>query len=111
MGRGADGLKRGYTSESGYGLVGSASNGKRRVVFVITGLGSRTERTEKASQIVNWYFIQFSEKSLFSAGETVLEAPVWMGSESKVAVVVRSDAYVLVPGGTPGSEIEVREAS
>lgn len=105
LGRGADGLKTGYTRDSGYGLVGSASNGKRRVVFVITGLGSRTERTEKASQIVNWYFIQFSEKSLYSAGETVVEAPVWMGSESKVAVVVPSDAYVLVPGTASNIEI------
>ena len=105
LGRGADGLKTGYTRDSGYGLVGSASNGKRRVVFVITGLGSRTERTEKASQIVNWYFIQFSEKSLYSEGETVVEAPVWMGSESKVAVVVPNGAYVLVTGTVPDFEI------
>ena len=106
LGRGADGLKTGYTRDSGYGLVGSASNGKRRVVFVITGLKSRTERTEKASQIVNWYFIQFSEKSLFSAGETVVEAPVWMGSENTVAAVVPRDAFVLIPGSA--SNVEIR---
>ena len=106
LGRGADGLKTGYTRDSGYGLVGSASNGKRRVVFVIAGLKSRTERTEKASQIVNWYFIQFSERSLFSAGETVVEAPVWMGSENTVAAVVPGDAFVLVPGSA--SNVEIR---
>ncbi|MFT5067668.1 MAG: D-alanyl-D-alanine carboxypeptidase (penicillin-binding protein 5/6), partial [Reinekea sp.] len=33
---GADGLKTGHTSEAGYGLVGSAKQGDRRIIFVIT---------------------------------------------------------------------------
>ncbi|MFG6641901.1 D-alanyl-D-alanine carboxypeptidase family protein, partial [Sulfitobacter sp. 1A09213] len=35
---GADGLKTGHTAEAGYGLVGSAKQGERRVVFAMTGL-------------------------------------------------------------------------
>ena len=37
---GADGLKTGHTEEAGYGLVGSAVRGKRRIVMVIAGLNS-----------------------------------------------------------------------
>ena len=106
--RGADGLKTGYTQEAGYGLVGSATNGKRRVVFVLAGLKNRIQRTEEANQIVNWYFIQFSERSLFTAGETVVEAPIWMGAESRLAAVVPHDAYVLVPGSVSDVEIDAR---
>ena len=41
---GADGLKTGHTSEAGYGLVGSAKQDDRRVIFVITGLDSTQSR-------------------------------------------------------------------
>ncbi|WP_286758908.1 D-alanyl-D-alanine carboxypeptidase family protein, partial [Sulfitobacter sp. UBA1132] len=40
LGIGADGLKTGHTEEAGYGLVGSAKQGDRRVVFVLSGLES-----------------------------------------------------------------------
>lgn len=47
---GADGLKTGHTTEAGYGLAGSAKQGDRRVIFVITGLSSEKEReTDRAS--------------------------------------------------------------
>lgn len=46
LGIGADGLKTGHTSEAGYGLVGSAAQGDRRIVFVITGLDSERARRE-----------------------------------------------------------------
>ena len=39
LGIGADGLKTGHTQEAGYGLVGSAKQGDRRIVFVVPGLG------------------------------------------------------------------------
>ncbi len=38
LGIGADGLKTGHTQEAGYGLVGSAMQGDRRIVFVMIGL-------------------------------------------------------------------------
>ena len=44
LGVGADGLKTGHTSEAGYGLVGSAKQGDRRIVFVLSGLPSQAAR-------------------------------------------------------------------
>ena len=37
---GADGLKTGHTSESGYGFTGSAEQNGRRLVMVVAGLSS-----------------------------------------------------------------------
>ncbi len=96
LGIGADGLKTGYTRDAGYGLVGSAVRDGRRVVFVISGLDSRSVRTAEAEQIVNWYFIHFARKVLFSQGETVLQVPLWMGDETHLPVTVGEDAAVLV---------------
>ncbi|MEL7117607.1 MAG: D-alanyl-D-alanine carboxypeptidase family protein, partial [Pseudomonadota bacterium] len=58
LGVGADGLKTGHTREAGYGLVGSAIQGERRIVFVITGLETDTAREEESERIVNWAFRQ-----------------------------------------------------
>ena len=49
LGIGADGLKTGHTEEAGYGLVGSAMQGDRRVTFVISGLDSAEARAREAS--------------------------------------------------------------
>ena len=40
--KGVDGLKTGYTSESGYGLVASAERGGQRVIMVLNGMNSKT---------------------------------------------------------------------
>jgi len=97
LGVGADGLKTGHTSEAGYGLAGSAAQGNRRVIFVITGLATERERAEEAERIVSWAFRQFAEKTLVKAGQRVAEAPVWMGAANTVGLVPAADVRLLVP--------------
>lgn len=97
LGVGADGLKTGHTSEAGYGLVGSAKQGDRRVIFVITGLASDKDRADEAERIVGWAFRQFAEKTLVKAGTRVVEADVWMGSVDRVGLVAPNDVTLLVP--------------
>lgn len=97
LGIGADGLKTGHTSEAGYGLVGSARQGDRRVIFVITGLQSEKQRAEESERIVNWAFRQFVQKTLVEEGTRLAEAPVWMGSEMRVGLVAGEDINLLVP--------------
>ncbi len=97
MGRGADGLKTGHTQEAGYGLVGSAKQGDRRVIFVITGLESRQERSEESAKIINWAFRQFAEKDVADAGTRIATADVWMGELPTVGLTVAEDFSLLVP--------------
>lgn len=94
---GADGLKTGHTQEAGYGLVGSAKQGNRRVIFVISGLDSTADRARDSEAIVNWAFRQFAEADLIRGGARLAEAPVWMGEAQTVGLVPASDHTVLVP--------------
>ena len=93
----ADGLKTGHTTEAGYGLVGSAYQGNRRVIFVITGLTSEQARAEEAEKIVTWAFRQFAEKTLVTGGNQVALAEVWLGDVPTVGLVPVADATFLVP--------------
>ena len=101
LGIGADGLKTGHTQEAGYGLVGSAKQGDRRVIFVISGLDTTRARSEEAQALVNWSFRQFTRRTLASAGTRLAEAPVWMGAEPTVGLVAAADIETLVPVTSP----------
>ena len=101
-GLGVDGLKTGHTEEAGYALVGSATQGDRRIVFVYSGLSDAAERVREAERIVAWAFRQFVQRDLFQAGETVTEARVWMGESESVALVAGQDARLLMPVLAPG---------
>ena len=97
LGIGVDGLKTGHTKEAGYGLVGSAKQGNRRIIFVITGLQSEAARAKESERIVNWAFRQFVEKKIVPKGHRVAEADVWLGQASRVGLVAPKDLLLLVP--------------
>ncbi len=103
LGIGADGLKTGHTSEAGYGLVGSAVQGDRRIVFVITGLESEKARAEEAEAVVNWAFRQFVQKTVAEKGTRLASVPVWMGSQQQVGMVLPEDLELLVPAVVRGA--------
>lgn len=97
LGIGVDGLKTGHTIEAGYGLVASAKQGDRRIVFAFAGLPSDQARAEEGERIVNWAFRQFSEKTVAKAGVRLAEAEVHLGEVDTVGLVPAEDIRLLVP--------------
>ena len=97
LGIGADGLKTGHTEESGYGLVGAAIQNGRRIVVVITGMATDRERSQEAERILNWAFREFVEKTVATKGTRITDADVWMGSKTKVGLVLDQDLSMLLP--------------
>jgi D-alanyl-D-alanine carboxypeptidase (penicillin-binding protein 5/6) len=111
LGIGADGLKTGHTKEAGYGMVGSAVQGDRRVIFVITGLDSDAARAEEAERIVTWAFRDFVLKTVAKADARLADAPVWMGGEATVGLVPARDVTLLLPAqGQDGVSAEISYA-
>ncbi len=96
---GADGVKTGHTSVSGYGLVGSAVlNGQRRII-VFNGLSTMAERRSEGVRIMRAAFHDFSIATVARAGEQVGEAQVRLGSRGAVPLIARED---IVIGGARG---------
>ncbi len=85
--KGADGLKTGHTEESGYGLVGSASvNGQRRII-VVNGLASEKERAAESERLMRTAFNDFTNRTLYKAGDVAGDALVFAGREPSVPLV------------------------
>lgn len=97
LGIGADGLKTGHTSEAGYGLVGSAVQGNRRVIFVISGLDSAGARAQESEAIANWAFRQFGQRDLGKAGTQIAQMPVALGEVQSVGLELKEDLTILTP--------------
>ena len=84
---GVDGMKTGYTRESGYGLVASAERNGRRLILVVAGLDSIAQRRSEAERLLEFGFRHFEEYRLFEPDAVVAEAPVWQGAEATVPLV------------------------
>ncbi|MDG1337152.1 MAG: D-alanyl-D-alanine carboxypeptidase [Tateyamaria sp.] len=97
LGIGADGLKTGHTKEAGYGLTGSAKQGNRRIVFVVSGMTSSAVRAQEAEAIVNWSFRQFAQRTLASGGQRIATAAVWEGAEPEIGLVPVDEISILLP--------------
>ena len=91
---GADGLKTGHTEESGYGLAASAEREGRRLILVVGGLNSTSERTRESQRLLQFGFRNFSHYPLFRAGETVEHAEVWLGDALTVPMVIGEDLAI-----------------
>ncbi len=94
---GADGIKTGHTENAGYGLMGSAVRGGRRVVMVLNGMASMDERAQESTRLMEWALANFENKQVVSAGMKVADAPVLMGMEQSVPLLVNKDLKITMP--------------
>lgn len=94
---GADGLKTGYTEDSGYGVVGSAVKDGRRLVVVINGAKTMAEMREEAARLLGWGFNAFQSYLLFEENEIVGEARVWGGEKYSVPLRGAGPIRMLLP--------------
>jgi D-alanyl-D-alanine carboxypeptidase (penicillin-binding protein 5/6) len=97
VGSGADGLKTGHTEAAGYGLTASAIRNGRRLVLVANGMASIKARDEETSKLMDWGFREFTNRSLFTAGEKVTDAEIWLGDKASIPLVIAKDFVVTVP--------------
>ncbi len=104
---GADGMKTGYTKEAGYGLVGSAMRGNRRLIMVVAGLTSLKERKQEVQRLLDWGFGQFLSIDVYARHDRVGKATVWGGTQRAVDLVT-SDAFQISLSAREQQSVEVK---
>ncbi|OEE78115.1 serine hydrolase [Vibrio ordalii] len=94
-----DGIKTGHTSNAGYSLVSSATEGKMRLVAVVMGTKDENARKSESKKLLSYGFRFFETVAPHKADETFVEEKIWMGDKDKVALGVNEDTYVTLPRG------------
>ena len=102
-----DGLKTGYTSEAGYGLVASAQRDDMRLVSVVLGSASTRSRTSESSSLLNYGFRFFQNLRPLSAEVTLVEPKVWKGAADSVYAGVLESIVLTVPRERSAADIEI----
>ena len=97
---GADGVKTGFTNESGYGLVGSAVRNGRRLVMVVGGYDRAWQRARESRALLEWGFSAWQTRRLSAAGATVGEARVQGGTARRVPLIAPLAYAVTYPVGS-----------
>lgn len=93
---GADGLKTGYTSDAGYGLVGAVVRQKQRLVLMVGGLKSDKERSIAAKKLVEWGFSHFETRLILKPTDAIAQADVYGGSQPQVELTTKEPIYAVL---------------
>ena len=93
---GADGLKTGHTDDGGYGMVGSAKIGGRRLIGVINGFhgGNHEALANEMKKLLQYGFKNTQTKIFYHAGDDIVKIPVWYGRQD--FVIATTDKNVAV---------------
>jgi D-alanyl-D-alanine carboxypeptidase (penicillin-binding protein 5/6) len=99
-GIGVDGLKTGHTESAGYGIVASTTEGGRRLVAVLHGMESKTERREEARKLITWGTRTFEKLEAFKDGDIVGDVGVYGGEVPNVGLIGDGAIDLYVPKGS-----------
>ncbi len=94
-----DGLKTGYISDAGYGLVASSLRKEMRLIAVVMGAKSADARAQENQKLLQYGFRYYETIKLYSAGEKLTEARIWGGDKKSISMGVADDVYLTIAQG------------
>ena len=92
----SDGLKTGYTEDSGYSLAATAKKNNKRVILILSGMESKKERKKESIKLFEWAFREYTNVSLFKKDEAIIEADVWLGKKAIVELYSKKDVLFTI---------------
>ena len=92
-----DGGKTGYTSNAGYSLVSSATEGKMRLISVVMGTPSPQARISQSKNLLSYGFRFYDTKKVATQGQVESKVRVWKGKVSEIEASFAKDAYLTLP--------------
>ena len=106
---GADGIKTGFTRQSGFNFLGSAKRDGRRLVMILAGAPSARLRDDTARKLMQWGFAEFDKKHLLPGGVKVGQARVQDGAQGDVVLETRDEVMASLPkGSSSDAQLTVR---
>ena len=94
-----DGIKTGHTSSAGYCLMASAKRDDQRLISVMMGNTSESQRAVDSQALLNWGFRFYETHTLYTAGKPLATPKLWKGAGNSVRVGVASPLLVSTPRG------------
>ena len=100
-----DGLKTGYTSVAGYGLVASAEREDMRLISVVLGSNSTRSRKAETRALLNYGFRFYQNVTPLTAGESLGQTRLWKGTSETITGGVLSAPTLTMPRSNATIEV------
>ncbi|MDO6692408.1 serine hydrolase [Aliiglaciecola sp. 3_MG-2023] len=94
-----DGIKTGHTSDAGYSLVTSATQGDMRLVAVVMGADSERARKNENKKLLKYGFRFFETITPYKAGDSFVSHRIYMGDKETVDLGINQDTPITIPRG------------
>nr|WP_140162439.1 D-alanyl-D-alanine carboxypeptidase family protein [Halomonas desiderata] len=92
-----DGLKTGWTTEAGYGLVASAKRDGMRLISVVMGTSSEESRAQETQKLLSYGFRYYETLKLYDQGAVLNSPRIWGGEKNELRVGVDRDVAMTLP--------------
>ena len=107
--QGCDGLKTGYTTEAGNGIVATALRGETRFLAVVLGSPTVDDRYDAARTLLDYGFGHFKSVPVVCKGKVISDTAVDKGVPPRVEIITAQKLALLLPRGAEEAfEKEVR---
>ncbi|WP_395344173.1 D-alanyl-D-alanine carboxypeptidase family protein [Ningiella sp. W23] len=94
-----DGIKTGHTSDAGYSLITSATQGDMRLISVVMGTDSERSRKAENKKLLRYGFRFFESVTPYSAGQSFVAHRIFMGDKDTVELGINVDTPITIPRG------------
>jgi serine-type D-Ala-D-Ala carboxypeptidase (penicillin-binding protein 5/6) len=94
-----DGMKTGHTENAGYCLVASAKREDFRLISVVMGSESESNRTQQSQAVLNYGFRFFESRTLYGAAQVLKELEIYKGEADSVKLGVSKALRIVIPRG------------
>lgn len=94
-----DGIKTGHTSDAGYSLITSATQGDMRLVSVVMGTDSERARKVENKKLLRYGFRFFESVEPYKAGHSFVAHRIYMGDRKTVDLGITQDVSLTIPRG------------
>jgi D-alanyl-D-alanine carboxypeptidase (penicillin-binding protein 5/6) len=94
-----DGIKTGHTSDSGYSLITSATQGNMRLVSVVMGTESQRSRKAENKKLLRYGFRFYESVVPFQPNHIFANHRIYMGNKETVNLGINQSTSMTVPRG------------
>ena len=93
---GGDGLKTGHLEDSGYSLAATIKKDERRILSVISGLNSKSDRSRETVRLLSYAKNRFDLLKINKQDEN-FQIKTWNLKPKKVQLTLADDVYLTIP--------------
>ena len=94
-----DGIKTGHTSDAGYSLITSATQGNMRLISVVMGTDSERARKVENKKLLKYGFRFYETITPYKAGDSFVSHRIFMGDKETVDLGILQDTLINIPRG------------